>query len=95
VIKTIEFRPESPAPSLLTSHTHLHRLSFSLSLYKEHVVISEEYDWREHGKRKQMPGVGRTSQTHSGWNSGESALVAESVKPEDSPPELLSSGSYG
>ena len=42
-----------------------------------------------------MPGVGRTSQTHSGWNYGESALVAESVKPADSPPELLSSGSYG
>ena len=38
-----------------------------------------------------MPGVGRTSQTHGGWNYGESALVAESVKPANSPPELLSS----
>ncbi len=54
-----------------------------------------EHDWREYGERKQVPGVGRASQTHGGWEDIEPTLVAESVEPEDSPPELSPVKSYG
>ena len=42
-----------------------------------------------------MPGVGRASQTHGGWDHVEPTLVAESVEPEDSPPELSPIRSHG
>ena len=53
-------------------------------------TIGENY-----GERKQVPGVGWASQTDGGWNHLEPTLVAESVKPEDSPPELSHVRSYG
>ena len=36
-----------------------------------------------------MPGIGRTSKTHSGWDHVEPTLVAGSVEFEDAPPELM------
>ena len=54
-----------------------------------------KYDWREYGEQKLVPGVGRASQTQGGWDDIEPTLVAESVEPEASPPELSPVRSHG
>ena len=69
---------------LEVARSRLHRLE------KMQNTIGENME-----SESKCPAFGRASQTHGGWDHVEPTLVAESVEPQDSPPEFFPVRSYG